>query len=163
MSVPTLRLATDADLPALRELIARVEHFDDEEKQVTLELIEIFLGTGPTAGPEGDYPTLVAEVDGILIGYATLGRTPFTDSTWHLYFIATDPAQRRGGIGRALCQGCADFAAARQGRRLVLETAGRDDYGGTRGFYLALGFREEGRIADYYRPGDDVVYYVWRW
>ena len=166
MSAPspvTLRLAQPDDRDILEELLSRVDNFDEEEQRVALELIDICLGDGPTAGPEGDYPTLVAELDGTICGYATIGRTPFTESTWHLYFIAADPQRRRAGIGRALCQACAEFVGTRGGQRIVLETAGREDYGGTRGFYLATGFREEGRIADYYRPGDDVVYYVWRW
>lgn len=159
----TVRTATVADRPAIADLLARAGNFNAEEQAVGLELVDVYTGSGPTAGLEGDYPTLVAELDGRVVGYATIGRTPFTQGTWHLYYIATDPDVRRAGLGRVLCRAIQEFASPRGGLRLVLETSGREAYGGTRAFYEAVGFVQEGSIADYYAPGDPVVYFVWRW
>lgn len=163
MPQAAVRLAVPADRPAIEHLLRSAGNFNDEECDVALELVDVFFGHGPTAGPEGDYPTLVAELDGRVLGYATIGKTPFTIGTWHLYFIASDVTRRRTGIGRTLCHAIRDFATARGGQRLVLETSGRDLYDATRAFYASAGFHEEGRIADYYSPGDPVVYYLWRW
>jgi ribosomal protein S18 acetylase RimI-like enzyme len=159
----TTRLAVAADRAAIAHLLETAGNFNEEEAGVGLELVDIFHGDGPTSGPEGDYPTLVAEIDGQIVGYATIGKTPFTHGTWHLYFIASDVTRRRAGIGRTLCLEIKKFAQQRDGQRLVLETSGRELYGGTRAFYHATGFTEEARIADYYSPGDPVVYFVWRW
>ena len=153
------RLATASDRPAIARLLATAGNFDAEEQAVGLELVDNYL----VHGQDGDYPTLVAEMNGEVVGYVTVGRTPFTVGTWHLYYIASDATHRRAGIGRTLCQAARRFAEARGGQRLVLETSSRELYGGTRAFYDAVGLVEESRIADYYSPGDAVVYYVWRW
>jgi len=159
----TLRPALPSDRQAIANLLTFAGNFNEDEVQVGLELIDSFHAPAATGGLEGDYPTLVAEMDRVLVGYATIGPTPFTVGTWHLYFIASDIQRRRAGIGRALCSAIKDFAKARGGHRLVLETSGRELYGGTRQFYHSTGFVEEGRIADYYAEGDPVVYFVWRW
>ena len=157
------RLAVAADRPHIAQLLERAGNFSAEECAVGLEILDVYLGSGSGGGVGGDYPTLVAERGSSVVGYATFGPTPMTSGTWHLYFIAADPEVRRAGIGRSLCAAIAVLARRRGGRRLVLETSGRELYGGTRAFYDATGFREEGRIADYYSDGDPVVYYVWRW
>jgi ribosomal protein S18 acetylase RimI-like enzyme len=159
----TTRLAVAADRPAIDRLLREAGNFSPEECAVGLEIVDVYLGEGPTAGETGDYPTVVAERAGAVVGYATFGHTPMTEGTWHLYFIAADATIRRAGIGRALCQKIREIATLHGGKRLVLETSGRELYGGTRAFYDATGFIAEGRIADYYSPGDPVVYYVWRW
>ena len=45
-------------------------------------------------------------------------------------------------------------------RLIVVETAGRPEYAGTRAFYEARGYRAVSRIPDFYAPGDDQVVYV---
>jgi len=157
-----IRVAVARDRFAIEHLLRTAGNFTDDESDVALELFDIYCGDGPTAGLQGDYPTLVCERDGRVAGYATIGKTPFTQGTWHLYFIASAANSRRAGIGRDLCAAIADFAKARGGQLLVLETSGRELYGGTRAFYAAVGFVEEGSIADYYSVGDPVVYFVWR-
>ncbi len=163
MTTLTMRLATVHDRAAIARLLSDAGNFSEEECAVGLEIADVFVGDGPTAGVHGDYPTIVAAREGAVVGYATFGHTPMTEGTWHLYFIATDVTIRRAGIGRALCEAMREIAENQGGKRLVLETSGRELYGGTRAFYDGIGFQEEGRIADYYAPGDPVVYYVWRW
>lgn len=163
MSTVTTRLATAHDRQAIGRLLQEAGNFSDEECVIGLEIVDVYLGEGPTSGVRGDYPTVVAEREGRVVGYATFGHTPMTEGTWHLYFIASDVTIRRAGIGRVLCEAIREVARAQGGKRLVLETSGRELYGGTRAFYDATGFREEGRIEDYYGEGDPVIYYVWRW
>ena len=45
-------------------------------------------------------------------------------------------------------------------RLIVVETAGRPDYRGTRAFYQARGYAVAATIPDFYAPGDDQVVYV---
>jgi hypothetical protein len=47
-------------------------------------------------------------------------------------------------------------------RLIVVETAGRPDYGATRRFYEARGYRPTATIPDFYAPGDDQVVFVKR-
>ncbi|HEX5963472.1 MAG TPA: hypothetical protein VFY42_07085, partial [Gemmatimonadales bacterium] len=45
-------------------------------------------------------------------------------------------------------------------RLIVVETAGRTEYGATRRFYEARGYRAVATVPDFYAPGDDQVVFV---
>ncbi len=46
---------------------------------------------------------------------------------------------------------------AGRARLVVVETAGRSDYAGTRAFYARHGYRVVATIPGFYAPGDDQV------
>jgi hypothetical protein len=49
--------------------------------------------------------------------------------------------------------------AARGGRRLWVDSSGREAYTRTRRFYESAGLRREATLRDFYGPGDDKVIY----
>jgi ribosomal protein S18 acetylase RimI-like enzyme len=151
----TIRPMTAGDREDVREMLEMSQAFSHTEVEVALDLVD----AGVAAGPEGDYALLVAEVGGLARGYVCIGRTSFTLSTWHLYWICVHPDAQRCGIGRALQTAAERFMRDRGGERVVLETSGRPDYERSRRFYERAGYRVAGRIADYYKPGDDCVFY----
>ena len=73
--------------------------------------------------------------------------------------MAVDPALQGAGIGTALLLEM-EHRLAGLARLIIVETAGRADYAGTRGFYEAKGYRPTARIPDFYGPGDDQVVFV---
>ncbi|MFN7147332.1 MAG: GNAT family N-acetyltransferase [Myxococcota bacterium] len=150
-----IRPLAAADRAALDEALRRCGAFSDEEIVVANEVLD----GGLEHGLDGDYPHLVAEVDGRAEGYVCVGKTPMTRGTWHLYWICVHPRAQKLGVGRALQAAAEDFVRARGGERVVLETSGRPDYARTRRFYADAGYAEVGRIVDYYKPGDDCVYF----
>ncbi len=95
-------------------------------------------------------------------GYVCISTIPLTDHAWNLYWICVHPREQGHGLGRVLIEAAEAHARAQGGHLLVLETSGRPAYDHTRRFYQACGWTEEARIRDFYRPGDDVVYYVRR-
>jgi ribosomal protein S18 acetylase RimI-like enzyme len=101
----------------------------------------------------------VAQLGDSVAGYVCIGRTPMTQSTWHLYWICVRPAFQRGGVARRLQEFVERVIRARRGERLVVETSGRPDYAGARACYRALGYQPAGEIPDYYRPGDACLFY----
>lgn len=72
-----------------------------------------------------------------------------------ILFVATDPAYRRRGVGRALVGAALEEAGGEGVARVLLEVAGRNE--AARGLYGAMGFREEGVRRGYYSDGDDAV------
>ena len=129
--------------------------FSDEELRVALEVID----TGLDTGLDGDYPLFVADVDGHARGYVCVGRTPLTRGTWHLYWICVHPASQGLGIGHRLQDEAERFVQARGGERILLETSSTPGYAAARAFYERAGYTIVGRVADFYRPGDDCVMY----
>ena len=43
------------------------------------------------------------------------------------------------------------------GAQVRIETSSQETYAATGGFYERLGFRVEGRLRDFYAPGDDLL------
>ena len=151
----TIREMALRDREAVRGLLLASPAFSEEEVRVALEVLD----AGLAGGLEGDYPLFAAEIDGSVCGYVCIGRTPMTRSTWHLYWICVHPRAQRRGIGLALEARIEQVIRARGGERIVLETSGRPDYAASRRFYEKAGYSVKGRILDYYKPGDDCVFY----
>jgi len=146
-----IRDAVRGDREQVRDMLICCGAFSDEEVRVALEVLD--------AGFDGDYATFVAAVGGIVRSYICVGQTPLTRATWHLYWLCTHPVAQRQGLARALERHAASFVAANGGERLIVETSGRPDYESTRRFYERAGYQPAGRIADYYKRGDDCIFY----
>lgn len=151
----TLRALTAADRDPVAAMLSSCLAFTEEEIRVALDVFDDALAGGLEAG----YALLGADVDGQLAGYACGGSTPLTESTWHLYWICVRPAAQGAGAGRALLSAFEALVRSRGGERVVVETSGREDYARARRFYEREGYREVGRIPDFYRTGDDCVLY----
>lgn len=95
----------------------------------------------------------VAFDEGRVAGYA--GAWYRGDGAW-ITRIAVDPAQRSGGIGRALLADVFDRAVERGLSEVLLEVRASND--GAIAFYRALGFVETERWCGYYTdPADDAL------
>lgn len=131
--------------------------FRPPEVNVALEVFDAALGIGRRRDP--DYESAGVELDGTLAGWACWGPTPCTVGTFDLYWIVIAAESQGHGVGSTLLAEVERRLAGRA-RLLVVETAGREQYAGTRGFYESRGYEVAARIADYYEPGDDLVTYV---
>src|SRR5438045_2551685 len=93
-----VRPAAFGDRPALERMLVDCQAFSAEETGVALDMID----NGLAAGPDVGYPLFVAESEGVVRGYTCIGPTPFTQSTWHLYWICVHPEAQGRGVGCAL-------------------------------------------------------------
>src|SRR5260370_226556 len=144
----TIRPFQASDREAVTGPLVDSAAFSEEEVHVAVEMVD-----------SGDYTVFAVELDGAVCGYACIGRTPLTLTTWHLYWICIHPRAQRRGAGTALQQHAEEFIRSQKGERLVLETSGRAGYERTRRFYERGGYQQAGRIPDYYKAGDDCVFY----
>jgi len=153
-----LRPILPADREPLADLLRRIDVFDLAEREVALELVDESL---QRPGPEGYQCILAVAPDGgggtSLLGYVCFGKTPMTEHTYDMYWIAVDPAHQGQGVGARLLDAMADKALADGGRGIRVETSSTDAYGGSLRFYLNRGFRIVGRIPAFYREGDDLM------
>jgi ribosomal protein S18 acetylase RimI-like enzyme len=120
-----------------------------------------------TPAPASDAPfdtagALVAELDGEVAGYVSLGRPTRLESNRHVvsvHGLAVAPAFQRRGVGRELLRAAADEARGRGARRLTLRVLGTN--AGARALYEACGFTVEGVLRDEFlldgRYVDDVL------
>jgi GNAT superfamily N-acetyltransferase len=157
--VPKCTLRQDvclADCQAVRHLLERTGFFRPDEVDIAVELVDARLRDGAESG----YEFVLADIDDRLAGYTCFGPIPCTLGSFDLYWIAVDPAWQRSGIGRALVSAAELQITSLGGRRIYIDTSGRDQYASTRAFYERVGFHCEARLADFYLPGDDKLVYV---
>ncbi len=151
-----IRPLLPTDREPLRRILEETGVFTGPEVGVALELIDTVLEDPHNP----DYTIATGEGDdGHVYGYYCIGRTPLTESTWDLYWIAVDPTTQHKGVGRQLLRHAEEFIAQRGGTLVVAETSSQPKYEPTRRFYLSNAYREVSRIRDYYRTGDDLVVY----
>ena len=155
---PTLAWRTEvseADITAVRRLVAATGFFTPAEIAIAAELVEERLLRGDASG----YHFVLADGDRRLAGYACFGPIAGTESSFDLFWIAVDPSTQGSGIGRAVLARAEDAMRAMGATRHYAETSSTEPYAPTRAFYERTGFREVACIADFYRPGDGKVIY----
>jgi len=151
-----IRPITKQDRQSVLEVIHSTGMFTKEEEQVASEVIDVCL----TKSGQQDYVVVVIENEqGAIAGYMCYGPTPMTEGVVDLYWMAVHPGKHRQGYGKALIQWLEKDVREKQGRLIVIETSSRDKYATTRNFYQRLGYLENARIRDFYRPGDDLLIY----
>lgn len=144
------------DSHAIRELVAATGFFNDAEIAIAQELVDERLAKGVAS----EYFFVLAELDQRIVGYASWGPIAGTQSSVDLYWIAVHPEFQKHGLGRQLLSRSEAAIAASGGRRVYIETSGREQYGSTRGFYTRCGYQLEAVLQDFYGPGDDKLIYV---
>jgi ribosomal protein S18 acetylase RimI-like enzyme len=105
---------------------------------------------------------LVAEVDGVVVGYAKLGQSikfPSHAHVMELNGLSVDPNRRRNGVGRRLVEASLEEARHRGARKLSLHVLGGNT--SARHLYEACGFVVEGVLrGEFFLAGgyvDDVL------
>jgi GNAT superfamily N-acetyltransferase len=146
------------DRDVVRRIVASTGFFSEAEIDVAVELVDERLARGDASG----YYFVFAEQDGATIGYACYGPIACTVGSFDLYWIAVDAAHRGHGLGRVILEETERRIAAPpwRGRRIYIETSGREQYAPTQGFYTRCGYTLEARLKDFYSPGDDKLVYV---
>ncbi len=153
---PVLRSLRAGDRPAIAAIVAAIPAFRAEDEAIALELVDEALD--PT--PDTDYAWMIADRAGQVVGFACFGPVPLTDGTFDLYWIAVAPDATRRGIAARLDAAVTLAVRGQPGARwLLAETSSTADYVAAQTFYRRQGYRLVGRIADYYRPGDDRLTY----
>ena len=152
---PSLKLRNGlrpTDRTILLAAVRETGFFYPDELLIAEELIDIALTKGEE---ESGYLFIVAEIDGHVAGYTCYGPVPLTEGSFDLYWIVIHPSFQRRGIGRALVDASENDILTRGGKRVYIETSGRELYKPTVSFYERCGYRCEACLKDFYRVGDD--------
>jgi ribosomal protein S18 acetylase RimI-like enzyme len=88
------------------------------------------------------YPPIVAEENGEIVGFVSVGASRDPDADGELYAIYVDPAHWRTGVGRALIEAGEAQLGAEDRRDVVLWVL--EDNPRARSFYEAAGWQLDG-------------------
>ena len=152
-----LTIPTSTDSLAILEIAEAIELFEAGDVEVIQELWSEFTTSGDR---ESWYHFLAANQKDKLVGFACYGRRPLTQGTFDLYWIAVEPSHQREGIGEFLLKQVESKVMEAGGHLLIAETAGKPVFEPTRRFYLKNGYELEGRLRDFYSPGDDLFIFT---
>lgn len=151
-SVVSLRPLARADRGTIESLVRGVDRFPEPEIAVAMELVDLGLSDDARG-----YLFVIAEREGAVVGYACWGRAAMSPAVFDLYWIVVDARTQGGGVGRALLGHVEREVRREDGHTLLIETEGSPPYEAARRFYLAAGYAEVGRVADFYGAGKDKV------
>ena len=159
-----IRELARGDREEVIELLRATKNFSEAEIAIAEELIDICI----ESVEQEDYYAFVSEAPrsasrggagegSCIAGFLLLGPTPATTGTYDMYWIAVHPKFQGGGIAQALDDFAVRFVTGRGGYLLIAETSSQPGYERTRAFYTKQGYETLARIADYYKPGDDLI------
>ena len=141
------------DRQSVLELVQATGNFSEPEIAIAKELIDICV----EQPDQKDYYAYVAVDNQRIAGFLLLGPTPATAGTYDMYWIAVHPDFQGHGIAQELDAYAVGFVRTRRGYWLLAETSSGLNYERTRAFYIKQGYSLLTRIADYYKPGDDLM------
>lgn len=152
-----IRTLERRDRTAIENIVRATGNFSDAEVTIACELVDICLDNPK----QTDYYTFVATDDATdqVAGFLIVGPTPATTGTYDMYWIASHSDFYGRGISQSLDRKAAEFVSERGGYLLIAETSSQPSYERTRAFYDKQGYDVVSRIADYYKPGDDLIVY----
>lgn len=154
-------------------VVVRTARPDDGSALVAVDSLTWTTGTSPAPAPDPPRPffgdgrresadVLVAEVAGVVVGYAGLANRPAIPShahVWEIDGLAVHPDSRGRGVGRALVEAAVAEAVHRGARKVSLRVLGHNDR--ARRLYTRCGFGVEGVLRAEFvldgRPVDDVL------
>jgi GNAT superfamily N-acetyltransferase len=148
----------ESDIESVRDIIVSTNFFYEHEVEIAVGLVEERLKEGESSG----YYFVFAEENGKTIAYSCFGPNEMSNTCWDLYWIATHNDLRGKGAGKKLLNETISQAAKMGCIILIAETSGLPHYAPTRAFYERSGFNPEARIKDFYRLGDDKIFYTRR-
>ncbi len=152
-----LRPLKPEDLPDLRRALEEIQAFTARERRVAF--------SGFAAAVQGDGEERSCGVFGPgqeLRGAVCYTRAPLSDHVWVITWLFVRPAWERRSLGRALVQYVEAEARTEGGTLLVVETSGRPGLAGALAFWEACGLQIEAKVADFYGPGEALIFLVKR-
>jgi D-alanine-D-alanine ligase len=140
----------------VREIIQSSGYFNEDEVGIAIELVEERVRKGESSG----YYFIFIDKANQPVAYSCFGPIPATKYSYDLYWIAVHEAMRGQGIGKTLLEKSEQVIREMGGRRIYIETSGRERYLPTRHFYLRCNYQEAAVLTDFYAPGDAKYIYV---
>lgn len=144
------------DIESVGTIVESTGFFYDIEIPLAVELIN------EATNGNKDYKFIFVddEETGQTVAYSCFGFIDGTIGGFDLYWIVVHNKYRGCGIGKKLLEKTHEKVIEMGGRYLIAETSSIEKYFPTRNFYLQNGYISEARIKNFYRIGDDKIFFV---
>ncbi|WP_431857740.1 N-acetyltransferase family protein [Azospirillum sp.] len=151
MPTVTIRPAVEADAAAILGFVKELAEFEREPHAVKATVDDV---RRDGWGPDAVFEALMAELDGVPVGFALTFRNY---STWEgraglfVEDLYVQPHARKFGVGRTLLAAVARRAVERGCKRVDLSVL---NWNPARGFYDRIGFKQMEEWLPYRLTGD---------
>lgn len=127
--------------------------FDARDKQNIIDILK--------SSSSKTHIKYVAIIDSTLVGFISATHPSDSNNIWFLSILAVKKGFQGYGVGRALIKTIENYISTTMAKRIYIDTCESDslENQNTKAFYLKMGYKEVGRIPNYYDLGEDIVYY----
>jgi len=139
------------------DILLDTPEFEPAEVPVAEEVLDVYLDS-----PGTEYQALVAEENGVIVGYISYGTIPLTAAAWDVYWLVVRRGWRGRGVGCTLLVEAERMIKGVGGYLVLIETSSKPNYLPTRRFYRKNGYCKVSIIRDFYAIGDHRVTFAKR-
>lgn len=144
------------DIKIIESIVAESGFFTKDEIAVSKELAVLSHKQG---AKKSGYSFIIIESNKKIIGFSCFGKISYTKYGYDLYWIVIEKSFRNSGIGKILINETERVVKINSGKKIYVETSGRDLYIPTRKFYESNNYVKVSEIQDYYDTNDSKVTY----
>jgi ribosomal protein S18 acetylase RimI-like enzyme len=156
MGLLSIRRAEPADHDSVHWIAASTGNVYGPDIASALERMDVAVALGEQ---NSSLQVHLLEDGGVPVGFMCFGPLPRTQGTWQLYAIGVDSTSHGKGFGRHLLAYAESEVRRLGGRLLLVEASSLDEGKGAVAFYERTGFALLARLAGFYRPGEDKLFY----
>ncbi|MBT1676389.1 GNAT family N-acetyltransferase [Curtobacterium aurantiacum] len=147
-----IRPYTALDQEAVVEVMVLAEMFAREDAPFLEDALDRHL-----TSTREESRSLVASVDGRVLGAVLARAEEATDRVWDITMIGVRTDQQGHGIGQALMRAVESALIEGGARMILVRTSSTEQFAPARAFYLRLGYEQVAQVSDYWTEGDDLV------
>lgn len=100
------------------------------------------------------------ESSGAALGWSYFAPDNYADGVWNVWWIGVSPAHYGSGAAQVLLAHIEKIIVQSAGRVIVIETSDQPLLERARRFYAKCGYKECGRIPDFYGSGDAKIIFA---
>ncbi|MCF8381206.1 MAG: GNAT family N-acetyltransferase [Bacteroidales bacterium] len=147
----------ESDISYIEDILNSSNFFYDHEVKVALELAQENLTDGEE---KSGYIFIICEVEEKPVAFACYGKTPCTEDSFDLYWIAAHQNQMGKGIGKILMKMIDEDIKNLGGKSIWIETSSRPLYEPTRQFYIKTQCELVAELPDFYGKNDNKLVFL---
>jgi ribosomal protein S18 acetylase RimI-like enzyme len=147
-----IRSIKSSDMHELLALLEATKLFESNDIEELAKMLDLHFNNATDS-----QDVWLTDDDNGLVGVAYVAPERMAEGAWNLYLIAIHPDYQRQGRGASLLRYVEQMLIKRNQRLLLVETSGLDEFEYVRTFYRQNGYKEEARIREFYKAGEDKV------
>ncbi|HNS73506.1 MAG TPA: GNAT family N-acetyltransferase [bacterium] len=153
----SIRAMVSHDREIVYEMLQKTGVFGMQAINLAMEYIDAYLFN---AGQE-EYRVVVGEdAQGEVVVFACYGPAAGTEGTCRIYWLVVTPALQHQGIGREMLAWIEERMREAGMRLVVIEVTSEEKHAAFVRFFIEQNYRQVGRIRNYFRAGEDMLFYI---